>query len=97
MKNKNNILKGTLNFENVEEIKKFIVENESNIYSGKNVEGQEVRVRLEKGKGMIVETLNSKGWWEWNEYDEAGFVVGNGVTPGAEIEKKLEEKSKKYE
>lgn len=87
-----NILKSTLNFENIEEIKKFIAENESNLYSGKNVDGQEVMVRLEKGKGMIVETLNSKGWWEWNEYDEYGTVVGQGVTPSAEIEERRNRK-----
>lgn len=92
MENKDNILKEILSFDNVEEIKKFIKENESNLYTGKNIDGQEVMVRLEKGKGMIVETLNSKGWWEWNEYDEYGTVVGQGVTPGAKIEEKMEKR-----
>lgn len=92
MENKDNILKEILNFDNVEEIKKFIKENESNFYTGKNVDGQEVRIRLNQGKGMIVETLNSKGWWEWNEYDESGFVVSQGVTPGAKIEEKMEKR-----
>ena len=68
----NNNSKPILNFDNVEEIKKFIVENESNLYSGKNTDNQDVIIRLDKGKGMIVETLNSKNWWEWTEYDEIG-------------------------
>jgi len=94
MDNKNNVLKQILNFDNREELKKFIAEHESDIYTGKNVDGQEVRVRLQKNEGMLVETLNNKGWWEWNEYDECGFVVGQGVSPGAEIEKKLENRNK---
>lgn len=81
-------IKCILNFEKPADIKKFIAENESELYTGKNVDGQEVRVWLEKGKGMKVEVLNNKGWWEWNEYDEDGFVVGNGVTPNAETEQK---------
>lgn len=89
IKNKNTIL----NFDNIEDIKKFISENESNIYTGKNIEGQEVRVRLQKNEGMLVETLNSKGWWEWNEYDKFGCVVGQGVTPSAEIEERLNNKN----
>lgn len=84
-----------LNFENIEDVKKFITENESDIYTGKNIDGQEVRVRLQRGEGMLVETLNSKGWWEWNEYDECGFVVGQGVSPSAEIEKRLENRKNK--
>lgn len=89
MENKNMIL----NFDNKEDIKKFISENESNIYTGKNIEGQEVMVKLQKNEGMIVETLNSKGWWEWSEYDETGFVVAQGVSPSAEIEERLNKKN----
>ncbi len=92
MDNKNNLLKHVLSLNNREEIKKFIAEHESDIYTGKNIDGQEVMVKLQKNEGMIVETLNSKGWWEWNEYDECGFVVGQGVSPSAEIEERLENK-----
>lgn len=88
MKNKKDNQKPILNFDNVEEIKRFIAENESNLYSGKNVDNQEVRIRLDKGKGMIVETLNNKNWWEWTEYDEAGFVVSQGVSPDVDLEEK---------
>lgn len=89
MKKENKALKVVLNFDSPEEIKKFISENESSLYTGKNVDGQDIMIRLDKGIGMLVETLNSKGWWEWNEYDESGFVVSSGVTPSAEIEEKL--------
>ena len=58
------------------------------MYSGKNVDNQEVRIRLDKGKGMIVETLNNKNWWEWTEYDESGFVVSQGVSPDVDLEEK---------
>lgn len=37
---------------------------------------------------MIVETLNSKNWWEWTEYDESGFVVSQGVNPNVNMEEK---------
>lgn len=73
-------LKPILDFSNVAEIKRFILEHEFNIYTGKNVDGQDIIVKLDQGKGMIIETLNSKNWWEWIEYDEAGFVVGQGVS-----------------
>ena len=86
-----------LSFDSPEEIRKFISENESNIYTGKNVDGQDVMIRLDKGKGMIAETLNSKDWWEWNEYDEDGFVVGQGVTPSAEIEERVANRNNKNE
>ena len=82
----NNNKKPILNFDNITEIRKFITENESGLYTGKNVEGQEVRVWLEKAKGMKVEVLNSKNYWEWNEYDESGFLVGQGVDPYKELE-----------
>ena len=62
MKNKKENQKPILNFDNVEEIKRFIAENESNLYSGKNVDNQEVRIRLDKGKGMIIEILNNEKW-----------------------------------
>lgn len=91
MKKENDNLKPILSFDNPEEIKKFIAENESNIYSGKNVEGQDVIVKLEKGKGMIVETLNSKNWWEWVEYDESGLRISQGVDPSAKLENNFEE------
>lgn len=83
---KNNKLNMTINFNNPKEIREFIAQNESSIYTGKNVDGQEVIVKLQQNEGMVVETLNNKGWWEWNEYDETGFIVGQGVSPGLELE-----------
>lgn len=83
---KNNNSKMAINFNDPKEIREFISKNESSIYSGKNIDGQEVIVRLQQNEGMVVETLNNKGWWEWNEYDETGFVVGQGVSPSSELE-----------
>lgn len=91
MKKENDNLKPILSFDNPEEIKKFIADNESNIYSGKNVEGQDVIVNLEKGKGMIVKTLNNKNWWEWVEYDESGLRISQGVDPSGKLKKDFEE------
>lgn len=88
MENEKQNSKPILNFDNIEEIKKFIAEHESNIYTGKNVDNQDIIVKLKQGKGMIVETLNSKNWWEWTEYDEFGFVVGQGVKPNVDLEEK---------
>lgn len=88
MESKKKDLKIILDFDKLDEIKKFIAENESNIYSGKNVDNQDVIIKLEQGKGMIVETLNSKNWWEWTEYDESGFVVSQGVNPNVNMEEK---------
>lgn len=82
--------KPIISFDNPEEIKKFILEYESNIYMGKNIDNQDVIVEVEKGKRMIVKTLNSKNWWEWVEYDELGLVVAQGVDPSEKLGKKLE-------
>ncbi len=83
--------KPIISFDNPEEIKNFILKHESNIYMGKNIDGQDVIVELEKGKSMIVKTLNSKNWWEWVEYDELGLVVAQGVDPSEKLGKELEE------
>lgn len=83
----NEKVKPILNFDNVDEIKKFILNNESNIYTGKNIDGQDVIVKLQQSKGKIVETLNSKNWWEWTEFDESGFVIAQGVSPNSNIKK----------
>lgn len=83
---KNNKSNMSIKFDSLEEIRTFISENESNIYTGKNIDGQTVIVKLQQKEGMIVETLNNKGWWEWTEYDETGYVVGQGVSPGDDLE-----------
>lgn len=83
--------KPIISFDSPEEIKKFMSEYESNIYMGKNIDGQDVIVELEKEKSMIVKTLNSKNWWEWVEYDESGFIVAQGFEPSKKLEEKIEE------
>lgn len=69
-----------LDFDNVEQIRNFIMEKESNVYSGKNNDNQDVTIIVDKGKGMIASILNSKNWWEWNEYDEKGYLISQGVS-----------------
>lgn len=65
-----------LSLTSVEERAKFIAENESSMYGGKNEEGEEVVVMLEKGLGMDVHTYQSNGWIRVDEYFEHGLIVG---------------------
>lgn len=52
----------------------FIKNTESGLYSGTNVDGEEVIVMLEKGKGMDVYTIHKEKprWYEVIDYDETG-------------------------
>ena len=65
-------------FESREARKEFIHNTESNIFTGKNVDGENVVVVLERGKGMDVKTQKhgKPGWYEVVEYDEEGYQVG---------------------
>lgn len=64
-----------LSFDNAEEVRDFIKNNESGLYSGKNVDGEEVIVTIEKGNGMDVKTLQNNGWWVIHEYDKMGYLL----------------------
>ena len=54
---------------------KFIREMESDLYVGKNVDGEEVQVRLQQGAGMEIWTRHHEKprWWEVVSFDEYGF------------------------
>lgn len=67
-----------LNFENPDEIKQFIHENDSGIYSGINADGNDVIVLLEKGKGLKTQLLQTNGWCLVHEYDQNGFCEYEG-------------------
>lgn len=64
-----------LDFTKRETRKEFVNNTESGFYSGKDLEGKEVIVSLEKGVGMDVKYLNSKGWYEGLSYDHNGTVT----------------------
>lgn len=63
-----------IDFTDREVRKRFIQNTPSNLYFGKNVDGEEVVVGVDQGKGMSVKTLNSKGWYEGYCYDKNGFA-----------------------
>ena len=67
--------KPIIDFDDLESIKKFIEENESNMYEGKTVDGEQVILSLEQGEGMIVRVKQENGWWRIHEFDKDGYVV----------------------
>ena len=54
--------KPIIDFDDLESIKKFIEENESNLYEGKNIDGEDVIITLEQGAGMEVRVKQENGW-----------------------------------
>jgi hypothetical protein len=62
-----------LNFDRPEVIKHFINNTESDMYGGKNVEGETVNVMLQKGVGMDVRTNQKNGWIRLDSYDSNGL------------------------
>lgn len=60
-----------------EEIKSFISNMESEIYSGTNVNGENIIVEVTKGEGMQIKTCRKTKpkWWEVIEYDKDGFQI----------------------
>lgn len=64
-----------LDFDDPVEIREFIKNTESGLYSGKNVNNQDVIVELDKRYGMNVWTLQKNNWWVIHEYDKDGYLV----------------------
>lgn len=61
----------------IENRHRFIQTMESNLYVGKNVDGEEVQVRLQQGEGMEIWTRHHAKpmWWEVVTFDEFGLQV----------------------
>jgi hypothetical protein len=70
-----------LDFTDIEQRKAFIHANESSLYFGTSVDGKEVIVQLDKGKGMTVKYLNEKNWYECINYDENGYRECDWLEP----------------
>lgn len=62
---------------------KFISENKSSIYEGKNIDGENILIHLEQNEGMIVKTRHHSkpNWWQCFEYDKDGYLIGEGYEP----------------
>lgn len=62
---------------------RFINTMESDLYVGKNVDGDEVQVRLQKGVGIEIWTRHKEKpkWWEVVAFDELGFQVSVTYKP----------------
>ena len=63
--------------------KEFIKENESNIYTGMNEDGEEVIIFLEQNDGMIIKTrhANKPKYFECIEYDNDGYQLSVAYEP----------------
>lgn len=64
-------------------IKKFICENQSSVYEGTNIEGEEVFILLEQGMGMDVKTIKKEKprWFQVVEYDSDGYQLSVSYEP----------------
>lgn len=63
-----------LEIDTVEGRYKFIHCVDSGIYTGTNVDGEDVIIEIQKGKGMNIWTIHAEkpNWWEIVEYNECG-------------------------
>ena len=57
-----------LNFSDDKELIKAIKNTDSNLFSGKDIDGNQISLGIEKGKGIRVSTYQSNGWIRVNEY-----------------------------
>lgn len=57
-----------LNFSDDKQLIKAIKNTDSNLFSGKDVDGNQISFGIEKGKGIRVSTYQSNGWIRVNEY-----------------------------
>lgn len=64
------------NLDDVEGRKEFIKIAPSGLYTGKNVDGEDVITIVSQGFGMTVKTRhnNKPKWWECVDYDKFGDV-----------------------
>ena len=57
-----------LNFSDDKQLIKAIKNTDSNLFSGKDVDGNQISLGIEKGKGIRASTYQSNGWIRVNEY-----------------------------
>ena len=57
-----------LNFSDDKQLIKAIKNTDSNVFSGKDVDRNQISLGIEKGKGIRVSTYQSNGWIRINEY-----------------------------
>lgn len=57
-----------IDFNNDNQLVKVIKNTNSDLYSGKDIEGNNISFGIEKGKGIRVSTYQSNGWIRINEY-----------------------------
>ena len=57
-----------LNFSDDKQLIKVIKNTDSNLFSGKDIDGNQISLGIEKGKGIRVSTYQSNGWIRVNEY-----------------------------
>lgn len=57
-----------IDFNNDNQLIKVIKNTNSDLYSGKDTEGNNISFGIEKGKGIRVSTYQSNGWIRINEY-----------------------------
>lgn len=57
-----------LNFSDDKQLIKAIKNTGSNLFSGKDIDGNQISLGIEKGKGIRVSTYQSNGWIRVNEY-----------------------------
>ena len=53
-----------------------ILAQPSGLYSGVNSDGQQVMISRQKNHGFIIMNPTHNGWYECNEYNESGELVG---------------------
>ena len=75
MVNKINILEKYNGLLESSDRKSFTQNEESNIYTGINENGEEVHVYNQQGQGIIIKTrhITKPRFWECVEYDEDGW------------------------
>ncbi len=73
-----NIGEAMLRMDKLEARKRFIQEVESGMYTGRNVEGEEVILINENHVGMEIWTRHKEkpNWWEVVHYDKEGYQEG---------------------
>lgn len=57
-----------IDFNNDKQLIKVIKNTNSDLFSGKDIDGNQISLGIEKGKGIRVSTYQPNGWIRINEY-----------------------------